>query len=199
MRPLMKATTLGAAAALMAVGFVWMVRGEAGTGEPSALLARDGQPSAGSTPALSATPTVLPLRMETLVAPTPASTPDAAKVIEAHLPRTPREVFRAALALSSWPPEEWSRIEALVGDCENRTYDPAKVNLEDNGTRSVGLLQVNVDAHPGIAGRYDLTDPLQNLNAGREVQLAHDAAGLPSPWLYCDALIASDKKGSSND
>lgn len=191
MRPLMKATTLGAGVALMAVGFVGMVqRGPAPAGVT--VVEEGGTASARAHASMTATPTptLMPLRMETLVAPTPASTPDATAVIEAHLPRTPLEVFLAALAMSTWPADEWARVEALVGDCENQTYDPTLVNHEDNGHTSVGYLQVNVDAHPGIAGRYDLTDPLQNLNAAREVQLAHDAAGLPSPWLYCDALIA---------
>lgn len=115
--------------------------------------------------------------------PQATSTPIAAAVIEASLPQTPYELFRASLALSTWPSEEWTRVERIVGSCENRTYDPA---LHGDYGLAVGYLQIRKDWHPELAARYDLEDPLQNLNAGYELQQTARAMRLPSPWAACE-------------
>jgi len=102
--------------------------------------------------------------------------------------------FRAALARSSWPVAEHELTEARVA-CESG-YDAGQRNLERNGSTSWGLLMVNDGAHADLARRYDLTDALQNLEAGREVAARHEAAGLPTPWQHCDALIAARARGN---
>lgn len=107
---------------------------------------------------------------------------------------TPREVFLQALARSSWPLSQHGQVEARVGTCENTVYDPTLTRLEENGSTSTGLLMVN-SVHADLAARFDLTDPLQNLNAGKIVADRHRAAGLPSPWMNCDALIAARAAG----
>ena len=108
-------------------------------------------------------------------------------VIDAKMvsPQTPREVFRAALAESWWPITDWALVERRVA-CESG-FDPRK---RGDGGASVGYLMIHVPAHPDIAVVFDLEDPVQNLNAGRMVAQRAAAAGLPSPWLYCDREAA---------
>ena len=170
---------------------------------------------AGSLTVPSASPMVAPpsapvlIRVDGLALTTPVSLPDASYARANDMPPaapaptaapatlTPREVFLQALGRSSWPLAQHARVEALVGGCENTTYEPAKTVQEKNGTTSVGYLQVNVESHPDLAARFDLTDPLGNLNAGKIVEDRARERGLPSPWVNCDAVIAARVGGGN--
>lgn len=89
---------------------------------------------------------------------------DPAAVDPAALhPSTPLEVFRATIALSSWPIDEWADVERHVA-CESG-FNPRKVGAA--GERGWG--QILPSAHPDQAERYNLFDPADNLQAMFEI------------------------------
>lgn len=142
------------------------------------------------TPAASQAPSPVPMlqHLDHDVMTTPTPEPTATAAAPEPIALTPYEVFKIALVRSSWPMAAWPIVEARVA-CENTTYDPTDTRLEENGTVSTGLLMVN-SVHEDLARDYDLTDPLQNLNAGRIVADRHARMGLPTPWQYCDGRAA---------
>lgn len=154
------------------------------------LSASMGASSAAPAVVAQSTPTAAPLlpHLDIVAMVTPTVAPAAPEPTPTAAPLTPYEVFEQALARSSWPLAMYPTVEARVA-CENTTYTPELTRHEENGTVSTGLLMVN-SVHEDLAREFDLTDPLANLNAGKIVADRHARAGLPSPWMYCDARAA---------
>ena len=99
---------------------------------------------------------------------TPVAQPVSTALPDAFL--LSREELRPALE-RTWPEYRHEEVLAVI-DCESR-FKPGAVG--DNG-RAFGLMQIRIDFWPHLAAAYDLTDPEQNLAAGRQAFLEWRAA-----------------------
>jgi hypothetical protein len=106
-------------------------------------------------------------------------------------PNAPPNINDLTAAIESYfPQSEWGTAEAIISresgwdsTAVNNTsrpdlpgYNaPAPGNLPEY---SVGLFQINTDAWPDVAQMFDLTDPIQNIQAAAYIQ-AHNGW---SPW-----------------
>jgi hypothetical protein len=95
------------------------------------------------------------------------------------------------LITTTFPPSEWGKALYITyhengGHRANAVYntsDPSKPGYTPPGANalpeySVGLFQINADAHPDLARRYNLFDPLANVQAAYEIWQASGWA----PW-----------------
>ena len=105
---------------------------------------------------------------------TPVAQPVSTALPDAFL--LSREELRPALE-RTWPEYRHEEVLAVI-DCESR-FKPGEVG--DNG-RAFGLMQIRIDFWPHLAAAYDLTDPEQNLAAGRQAFLEWRAAFGGSGW-----------------
>lgn len=112
----------------------------------------------------------------------PEMSPAAAERPQSAWPDTLIGQFMGSLSLSTIPVEAHGRYIKRV-ECESG-FDPSEVG--DNGL-AWGLTQIRVDVRPDLAAKYDLFDPVQNLNAAYEHEADAARMGLPTPWVRCDA------------
>jgi hypothetical protein len=91
------------------------------------------------------------------------------------MPRyTAREIFHFAVS-AGFSPDEAVTMTAIAlteSGGNSRAHNPV-------GEDSRGLWQINARAHPDLAARYDLDDPLHNARAALEV--SHGGKDI-SPW-----------------
>lgn len=110
-----------------------------------------------------------------------AASPVASPADLAALPGTHEQLFEVVLPLTNLPISAWSRFRRRAW-CESRFI----AGMVGDDGRAVGLLQIRVDQHPDLARRYDLFDPVQNLNAAYELEGQAARMRLPTPWATCD-------------
>lgn len=92
-----------------------------------------------------------------------------------HAPSTaPSEL--SELVSRTWPAHRHAEVLAVV-ECESG-WDPTEIGSQGE----IGLLQIHPRWWPDLAAEYDLTDPEQNLRAGRIAFLRWQAAFNESGW-----------------
>jgi len=137
------------------------------TGEAQAQEVLESQHTA-SLPELSPTPTLTPSPTTTVTQ--PISTPPAVEAVdpsggEAELEELIREYFG-----------EHSEDAFKVLDCENKTLNPRAVNYNRNGSKDLGLFQLN-DRYWGGEENFD---PETNIKKAR--MIFDRAGGKWTPW-----------------
>ena len=96
--------------------------------------------------------------------------------------------FAEAVMASPWPSRDWVTVVAIAF-CESGDVKVGEIDIATTGDNGLarGPLKVRIDAHPDIAGTYDLDELRGNLAGAYQVSVQAERAfgDRFQPWKAC--------------